>query len=155
MPGGELVNWLPVCKSKSLFLKVLARLNSGIQIILWFNGIYDSKLELTKPNRLNQLLEHDKIISDQASRWKKAHFKRRSNSSFFFLQDYIPPRGYGNIWCLSPAKCVTLDAARVAPQRCLILHLRKSNYILIDYWPEFNRLGKGLEKLLPPLFLQW
>ena len=29
--------------------------------------------------------------------------------------------------------CVTLDAARVAPQRCLILHLRKSNYILIDY----------------------
>lgn len=88
---GELVNWLPVCKSKSLFLKVLARLNSGIQIILWFNGIYDSKLELTKPNRLNQLLEHDKIISDQASRWKKAHFKRRSNSSFFFCKIKFHP----------------------------------------------------------------
>ena len=27
---GELVNWLPVCQSKSLFLKFLARLNSGI-----------------------------------------------------------------------------------------------------------------------------
>ena len=90
-PAGELVNWLPVCKSKSLFLKVLARLNSGIQIILWFNGIYDSKLELTKPNRLNQLLEHDKIISDQAPRWEKAHFKRRSNSSFFFCKIKFHP----------------------------------------------------------------
>lgn len=51
--------------------------------------------------------------------------------------------------------CVTLDAAQVAPQRCLILHLRESNYIIFDYQPEFNRLEKGLEELLPPLFLQW
>ena len=97
---GELVNWLPVCKSKYLFLKVLARLNSGIQIILWFNGIYDSKLELTKPNRLNQLLEHDKIISDQAPRWEKAHFKRRSNSSFFFckIKFHLCNSGYESGW---------------------------------------------------------
>ena len=51
--------------------------------------------------------------------------------------------------------CVTLDAAQVAPQRCPILHFRESNYILIDYWPVFNRLGKGLEELLLPPFLQW
>ena len=51
--------------------------------------------------------------------------------------------------------CGTLDAAQVAPQRCLILHLRESNYIIFDYQPEFNRLEKGLEELLPPLFLQW
>ena len=29
--------------------------------------------------------------------------------------------------------CGTLDAAQVAPQRCLILHLRESNYIIFDY----------------------
>ena len=74
--------------------------------------------------------------------------------------------GTGDCWADTMKKAVpfirtpphhlqTSQGARVAPQRCLILHLRKSNYILIDYWPEFNRLGKGLEELLPPLFLQW
>ena len=46
-------------------IKVLARLNSGISRNHDFSGIYDSKLELTKPNRLNQLLRRDKITPDQ------------------------------------------------------------------------------------------
>ena len=87
----ELENWLPVCKSKPLFLKVLARLNSGISRNHDFSGIYVSKLELTKPNRLNQLLRRDKITPDQFLFWKKTHFKRRSNSSFFFCKIKFHP----------------------------------------------------------------
>ena len=89
--AAELENWLPVCKSKPLFLKVLARLNSGISRNHDFSGIYVSKLELTKPNRLNQLLRRDKITPDQFLFWKKTHFKRRSNSSFFFCKIKFHP----------------------------------------------------------------
>lgn len=62
------LNWktdFQFAKVNPLFLKVLARLNSGISRNHDFSGIYVSKLELTKPNRLNQLLRRDKITPDQ------------------------------------------------------------------------------------------
>ena len=67
----ELENWLPVCKSKYLFMEIIARANSSILKNRRLSGIYDSKPELKKPNRLNQLLRHDKIIPDQTQCWKK------------------------------------------------------------------------------------
>ena len=89
--AAELENWLPVCKSKYLFLEIIARVNSSILKNRRLSGIYDSKPELKKPNRLNQLLRHDKIIPDQTQCWKKAHFKRRSNFSFFFCKSKFHP----------------------------------------------------------------
>lgn len=46
-------------------MEIIARANSSILKNRRLSGIYDSKPELKKPNRLNQLLRHDKIIPDQ------------------------------------------------------------------------------------------
>ena len=63
--GAELESEVPVCKSKRLFQITLARVNSGYQGKEEKSGTYNSKVELTKPNRLKHWHKASKMAVNQ------------------------------------------------------------------------------------------
>ena len=59
--------------------------------MIQYTRSYDSKVELTKPNRLKYQQKAGKMASDQPFSMKKAQSNRRSNLSFVFRKSKFHP----------------------------------------------------------------
>ena len=75
------------CKSKFQILKMEGK-NQKLQ---FQTGNYDSKVELTKPNRLKYQQKAGKMTVDQPFPMKNAQSNRRSNLAFDFCKSKFHP----------------------------------------------------------------
>ena len=74
---GQLQNEVPVCKSKCVARRILAKLKSVNSRNMDFAGTYECKLEFTKPNKLHTSNSCATMVTDQAPVPENGHDNRR------------------------------------------------------------------------------